>query len=254
MIRGCGTRKKGSAYAVTKLSEHGMPMGHFIIDPVIPILDPGALGISPVGIALIERQDANNEGTGIYDLWDWIGAGSSPTSKGYWNVADFIEEGQRYGFSGHLPKNLDFSKVTTESRRILVHPHAYVDQFQQLFADRQQVYCPKHIEMHELSTEESSVMCAGLWWETVEGGHASDEGRRAVERLMPPFAEKSGEQFRYSAWRAPDGLESTYKVAAFIWLPFTLEVIKDDDANTHEETLALLKNSGTDVPFELVEE
>ena len=256
LTRGCGRRKNGGLYMVTNLSSDGYPIGHFIIDPVTPIEDPAALGITPVGVTTIEREDLYGHGTGVYDLWDWIGAGSSPCAKGYWNVADFIEEGVRYGFSGYLPKSTDLSKITRNSRRILIHPHAYITQFQSFYADRAQKYCPKHITMHELANKDCAFMCAGLWWESIEGGKEEISGRRGVVRTMPPFAVKDNSQYQfgYFSWRAPDGIQPQYLPAAFMWLPFTLEVIEDKEGGTHEQVIEMLEKSGTDIPYELKEE
>jgi hypothetical protein len=59
----------------------------------------------------------------VWHIFDWVG------SQHYPNVADFVEEVRRFGLSRRLPKTLDFSKLTAESRIFLVHDRAWVQPF-----------------------------------------------------------------------------------------------------------------------------
>jgi hypothetical protein len=107
--RGCGTRKAGGLYAVCELIEDGMAVEMFVLDPAIP-WEGGPFQ----GVQLRERQD----GSGIYDLIDWVGESFYPT------VPDFVEEGREMGFSTKIPvnKSIDYSLLTPyESTLCYVH-------------------------------------------------------------------------------------------------------------------------------------
>ena len=111
--RGCGTRSAGGLYAVCATSPCGRPLEEFVIDPPIP-WDAGPFQ----GIQLRERED----GSGIWDLIDWVGATHYPT------VPDFVEEGRHMGFSTKIPvnKNLDYGLLEPyASRMIYVHTRVF---------------------------------------------------------------------------------------------------------------------------------
>jgi hypothetical protein len=90
----------------------GLPMWTLIKDPVVPI-DPKKIGLSPVGVKLIEIN-------GVWHVLDWVG------EKHYPMATDFIEEAVRLGLSRRISKTEEFSKLTADSRLILVHPKAFI--------------------------------------------------------------------------------------------------------------------------------
>ena len=69
-----------------------------------------ALGLSPIGVQLVERD-------GVWHILDWIG------SEHYPNVADFLEEVRRFGLSRRLAKTVDFSKLTERSKILVGFVH-----------------------------------------------------------------------------------------------------------------------------------
>lgn len=207
--RGCGSRKQGGIYAEFGCGPGGSPIEDFLIDPPV-IFDPKELGITPIGVRLVERE-------GVWHIIDWVG------SEHYPNVADYVEETRRAGLSRRLAKTLDFSKLTEQSRILLVHARAHTDVFH-LYADRwtglRYNRCPKNIEDHNLP--DYPDICAGVWWEDVKGGFlrlSSGDHPRLVIRGMPSFS--------YVAAAQPDDLKPVYRPAIFASFPIhRLVVIK----------------------------
>lgn len=232
VARGCGPgRVPGGVYAECGLSREGQPLEHFLLDPPVRLgLDQQqALGITPIGVTLVpdpERED-------VHHVFDWVG------SVHYPNVADFLEEVARYGLSRRLPRNLDFARLGRESRHVLLHASAWIDDPGPYFADRMKaggplMWCPRTLPRH-MVRRAPPPMCAGLWWEDVDGGRevSSLLGWRAVERQMPAF--------RYLAHRPPvlpDGYARRYTPAAFASFPISrVVVITDPAGGTHRQAL-----------------
>lgn len=110
--RGCGgSRDRGAAYMECGGSGPGLPIYELIQDPVKPV-DPATLGLSPVGVKLVEVN-------GVWHVFDWVG------EKHYPNAADFIEEAVRLGVSRRISLREELKKLTPASRLFLVHPKAY---------------------------------------------------------------------------------------------------------------------------------
>lgn len=112
VARGCGSRKAGGIYACCGLSSDGLPIEHFLIDPV------RALAVScfraPI---LLEDPDCSE----VKHLAIWVGAEFYPSP---W---DFVEETRRLGASRRIPGEFDFSQLTPGlSRMVLVHPRAAI--------------------------------------------------------------------------------------------------------------------------------
>jgi hypothetical protein len=72
------------------------------------MIDPDALGISPIGVHWIQRN-------GVWHLIDWIGEEHYPTAE------EFLMEAERLGISRRLPRTLDWSRLCEESRLLVVH-------------------------------------------------------------------------------------------------------------------------------------
>lgn len=110
--RGCGYRIEGGVYWDLGMSRYGKAVEDFLIDPP-KIVDLDALGVTPRGVHLIEKN-------GVWHILDWVGAENYP------NVADMVEEIRRFGLSRRLSDKLDFSKLTKDSRILLIHPRAFI--------------------------------------------------------------------------------------------------------------------------------
>lgn len=107
----CGFRLVGGVYWTTEVDDaHG---SNFFFETPINI-DPAALGVSPVGVTMIERP----VGSGQWHVIDWVG------ESHYASVAAFREEVERMGLSRRMPRSLDFARLDEDSRILLVHRHA----------------------------------------------------------------------------------------------------------------------------------
>jgi hypothetical protein len=236
--RGCGSRVKGGVYMECGTSPIGLPLERFIVDPPRPI-DPEALGVSPVGVTLIEVK-------GVTHVFDWIG------SKHYANVADFVEEARRFGTSRRLPKNLDFSRLTSQSRMILIHARAYIGNYRAYLAAEPEGArsCPaaKH-------GTDGAEMCARYWWQDLHWpdgangfdatniGHEAQDPERMVTSEMPSF--------RYKGWKRPEGVTPEYRPAIFLSLPINrLVVVKSDDGSHGETAKRIEETAGLPVDVE----
>lgn len=246
--RGCGTRKKGGIYAECGMAQHGEsghPLEHFLQDPPIPI-EPSSIGLSAVGVRLIERD-------GVWHVFDWVG------EQHYPNVTDFLEEARQFGVSrGPFPKHLDFSKLTSASKLVLVHRRAWIGQTAAYHDDWRQIpglswtYCP--FENDAVKPDHATPagnMCAGYWWQDIE---PMDD----AEQVMP-----DGENPRdivrkvastvYSAALRPDGHVPEYSPAIFASFPIhRLAVVNDQEGGKHEAGLDAASASA--LPVDLVED
>jgi hypothetical protein len=202
--RACGRRIRGGVYAETRLSEDGLPIEYFIVDPPAPI-DPGQLGLAAVGIKLIEIG-------GIHHIFDVVG------QEFYPYPADYVEETRRLGASRRLPANLDFSRLGPGSRLMLVHARAVIENFS-TYPQPPQVECPKGIDAHALCP--LPEMCAGLWWHDLPD--QPDESGLVLRQI------EGGTQYR--GYPRPAGLAPLYQHGVFLSLPISnLAVIQGGEA------------------------
>lgn len=232
VARGCGAaRTRGAVYLELGVGPGGKPIEDYLLDPPHPV-DVDALGVSPLGVTLIERD-------GVAHVLDWVGESHYP------NVADYVEEVRRFGLSRKVAPNLPFHRLTPASRILQIHPRAYISNAQEYrprleepLASRYS--CPKKIEHHH--TGEASF-CLGVCWEDVEGGRDHPGGgERRVLREMPSFA--------YEALRRPEGIEPGYRPAIFASFPISRIVVIRGDADEHEPALKAAKKSVLPVDLE----
>ncbi len=237
--RGCGTRVAGGIYAECGLSPVGRPVEDFLICPPIVVTSEqmARLGIKPLGVTLIERD-------GVTHVVDWIGHSHYP------NVADFVEEARRFGASRRVPRTLDFARLTRDSRLLLIHAHAHLDNHRDYMRALQELLarsvkpCPKNVAGHGPVDIVPDTMCARLWWDDVAGGTVHDD-MHTVTRVMPSFW--------YLARRAPLGIRGLYRPAFFMSLPISrLAVVRDPEGGSHEAAAEAASHSP--LPVELVEE
>lgn len=251
--RGCGLRESGGVYAETGIGPGGAPLEFFLADPPLRI-DKQELCVTELGVHLLEVD-------GVWHILNIVG------QENYPNVADWLEEARRFGVSTRceLPSAREYAKITLQSRLLQAHARAWTDEFAHYYADWCPVEpghvtyepCPKMIYEHlgfvhnPEATE--ATMCAGIWWNDVEGGIPRDdpslpfsENPRYVLREMPSFT--------YAAARPPEGLQhNSYQLAIFGVFPITrLVVVNDQDANRLNDQMG--KASAAGVPVVLVEE
>lgn len=264
MARGCGVRKVGGIYFEVGLSPYGQPLENFIVCPPIAV-DLQAWGAAKVGQTLIERD-------GVTHILDYVG------SKYYPNVADCLEEGRVQGFSRRagLASAKDYARINANTRLLLVHAHAQIDNFQQYInsmrgeLERRTVNCPRRHDEHRPANVPLEEMCGGLWYHDVEGEMGpllpEDENfvvagakvREAIaaagggdfDDALPRIGRRTTPGCSYVAHRRPEGLRPKYRTAIFASLPITRIVLVDPDG-AYGEKARKARSAG--VPFEIVE-
>lgn len=256
-VRGCGRRHAGGVYLETPLGKKGIPFNAALVCPPVPI-DVEAMRLSARGTFLLERQ-------GVWHVFDRVG------TQNYPNVQDFIEEARRHGVSRRIAKTTDFSKLTPDSRLILIHDRAVIEHpedywramYDNAVAEREAsgldtepesswrplAGCPRGLPehtSHRLGDPLPRQMCHALYAEDIEGGEVVYDPAvpyRTVERTV-------GET-TYRARRRPDEVSPTYQAGIFMTVPIGyLAVIRDPDDGTHAEALDRVNASGIDVRLE----
>lgn len=230
--RACGRRIRGGVYAETRLSEDGMPIEYFIVDPPIP-LDTRQLGLTSVGVKLIESaanaqrslisKPAAPASGGIHHIFDVVG------QEYYPYPSDYVEETRRLGASRRLQANLDFSRLGPGSRLVLIHARAVIDNFS-AYPQPPQVQCPKGIAAHALSP--LPEMCAGLWWHDLPD--EPDGSERSVEQGMNSaftVLHRIGGGTEYRGYPRPAEIVPSYRHGIFLSLPISnLAVIQGGES------------------------
>lgn len=215
--RGCGkSRKQGGVYCEVGVMGGGRNIENFLIDP--PIRVPSDLHLAALGVQLVQRGET-------WHILDKVGREFYP------NVADFIEEASRLGLSRRLSSALDFSKLTTESRIILAHDRAYVENWEEWKRPNSEDggwTCPKALPQH--APHRCEECCAGVWWQDVERGEPIGVSSVDLEvrRHMPAFS--------YEARQRPPRIYPKYSTAFFA--SFRLSRLAVVAGNDHEENLA----------------
>ncbi len=222
--RGCGSRKKGGVYWETNLSKGGLPVEYFLVDPVIEVQPEW--GMSDRGMTFIEINK-------VWHLLDHVGEIFYP------NVADFIEETRRMGASRRMPKSLDFSKLTPDSRLLLTHRRAGIVNCKQY----PEWDCPKEILEHAKDKLPWGTTCLGVCWRDITDGEAIEKSDQ-VRRVMPSFT--------YDAFPRPKEITPVYFEGVFMALPPSRIVVVKDDDDRHLGTLEWA--SRAHLPVEEVEE
>jgi len=208
-----------------------------IKDPPLPI-DPESMGLTPVGVKLIEHN-------GVVHIFDWVGEGYYPY------VSDFIEEVRRFGASRRLPQTLDFSRLSPMSRLILLHSRALVPAFEESVNEPQ--VCPHLIKaVHDrLQILSLTHTCANQWW----ADHDATGKNNA--RLLPgePY-EREMPSFTYVARQQPGPYIEPAQVGIFMVLPISrIAVVRDPSTGSHEGIAAkIVDKLLSSIPLQLVDE
>lgn len=236
VARGCGQRVMGGLYVECGLSPSGAPLEAFLIDPP-SLIDIQALGITPVGTKLIDHA-------GAFHVIDWVG------SSHYENVCDFVEEVRRFGLSRRIACNTDFTRLTSASRILLLHSRAYVENFAEYAKQWEysqspkpghpQPRCPKNIAAHDQN--EPPAMCAGVYWQDIDGGVSESSSPRTVTRTLPSFS--------YTACARPTGINPKYLPAVFASFPISRLVAVRGSAEENSRNKKLLSKSTLPGEFE----
>ncbi len=247
LIRGCGFRIPG-IYSITDLDEEGSPIDLFGICPPWEV-DPSTIGLAPRGIQIKEGTAYGR--VGLWDMWDIVGTGPYP-----W-VPDFWTEGKNFGFSRRMNDKADFEKLTHGSLHFLLHAKASIINFLPFYENRLGIKsCPMGHESHD--NNEGTQMCLGLLWEAI--GLMADPNWTKDDRNIYtrhfPVGKDTGPMFSYDCAKAPMTEDPEWQYAVFMQLPITRFEVVDDPMNKSatEEALDILGQSGTDLPFTVVDE
>lgn len=240
--RGCGFRIAGGIYATatgTLEYDPNIPMKQFLQCPPMPI-DPNDIGLAAQGVLIKEGTPYGRKGK--WDLFDWVG------TSGYPYIPDFIEEGQRYGFSRRVPKSAPIHLLNNESLHIMGHPRAILQNSYEFYKNRLSLQpCPKGHETHN-SSDENAESCLGLLYEAISRVPENLDDR-VMTRVFPiddenAFTYAGGFPIEEPDWQF--GIFMTMQITAF-------EVIEDPFSDSDQAAMELLLNSGTNIPYYLVE-
>lgn len=106
VTRGCGSRESGGIYVECGLSDKGIDISNFMLDPVTAFeMDT-------------HRGQEVRERNGTFHLFDHVGAKHYPTA------ADIYEEVRRHGASRRASPTQNFELLGPDSKMVLVHPRA----------------------------------------------------------------------------------------------------------------------------------
>ncbi len=239
--RGCGMRKAGGAYAECLLGEGGLPVLSCLVDPPI-VVDEAALQIP-------KRGNVLREWAGAWHLFDRVGAQFYP------NVADKVEEIRARGESRRLnAHSTDFSRITPESRLVLLHPRAHivnVADYYPAFGNWRPAdwRCPKHLAPHESAAHAPDEMCAGVWWRDLVEGVTPLAQVDPTGPLVPVRRDLPAQH--YFGWARPDSVTPLYACAIFMILPLTRIAVVRGAHGEHEAALAAAERA--QIPVALVE-
>lgn len=109
--RGCGTREPGGIYLECGMSEAGMPVEYFMVDPMPQV--PHSFLVPPIGHTPMEID-------GVWHLLDRVGTENYPTPRA------FVEEARYYGISRRVSRKFDFERLTKGSHLMLLHSKARI--------------------------------------------------------------------------------------------------------------------------------
>lgn len=241
--RGCGKRVAGGIYAECPLGPFGYPLEHYLLEPPV-VIEPDALGLSPVGVQLLQRGDT-------WHVLDWVG------EEHYPNVADMVEEIRQFGMSRRLPKTLDFEKLGPNSRVLLVHRRAYVDNWQAYLRARAGEAavdstargpwsCRKRPEAHTagklldaINAAGEPEMCIATWYHDLDEVEPNPDGV-CVSRVVGDT--------QYDAYLRPAGIQPIYRVAIFATLPLANLCVVANPEDAKQEAAAMKAASAAKVP------
>lgn len=213
-------------------------------------IEPEDIGLAAQGVLVKEGSAYGRKGH--WDVFDWIGANHYPY------VPDFIEEGRAYGFSRRIPKSAPVHLLNKDSLHIIGHPRAILMNYKPFYDARDEMLatCPKDHDIHNEGVAEES--CLGLLWEAV-GQYDGKVAGEYFDREFPAPADKLDQDIPLSASRFSYEVRSpieepVWQFGLFMTLRITaFEVIEDPASDRDEEAMKFLEESGTNIPYYLVE-
>lgn len=219
--RECGVRYENAVYWELDFGPSGCPVEDFFFDPPRRVPPDVLESIPHIGVHWVQRN-------GVWHLVDRVGL------KYYPNPSDVFEETARLGLSRRLPKNLDFSRLTRESRLLLVHDRGWIENWDQ-WPDPPYV-CPNHRH----TPARDSLCCMGMWWEALTHAESVGDSPRSAVRHMATFD--------YTGRRCPDDVTPEYWPAFIASFPATrLAVIQGSQSAELVERVSVARVSVAEV-------
>ena len=226
--RSCGRRVPGGTYVEVGLLPPGAVfrgMGRtvedFLIDP--PVVLTAVMDFSERSVAVIQQPGSDDKP--IWHVVDVVG------ERYYPNVADFVEEVRHMGLSRRVQGTLPFNLLTASSRIILVHRKAWVEHYAELreqidpLSDGPRHRCPRDMNVPESTHQLGQTMCAGIWWDDLDGDTIVPVGGGMFSRAMP--------EFQYLGRGRPDSIDVEYRPAFFASFPISrLVVVKGEQSDS----------------------
>ena len=216
-LRGCGIRQPDAFYLCCPTAEDGQPVEFFLIDPPIPFEQDAFR--API---LFERD-------GVTHAAIWIGAEFYPF------VPDYIEEVRYKGASRRVPRTFDFSRLSGDSKMIMVHPKALCGNWNGTAYPGLQ--CPSyHPEVREQHNAQEAF-CTGMTYYLAPG----EDGGRTIADV------------RYAVHAPSKEISPKWTTGMFLALPVvSVEYVQREDGSIDEEGVAHAQKGG--VPVNVVAE
>lgn len=232
--RECGERVEGDCYAECGMSSSGVPLSDFFIDP------PAVLPFDVPAQGVLIRQLRPD---GVYHVFDHVGANNYP------NAADVLAEGANIGFSRKIPRTVDFSKLTSASRLILIHDRGFIvnhaDYYDAIERERRGASWAESWgcdcrERHD--KVRPSEMCISLLWHDLHEGELEDQPFPQLMWNGRPQVLRKMRATQYFGARTPADVVPVYCAAAIAALPIhRFAVIAGSDAESQKRAAQALK-------------
>lgn len=237
--RGCGQRIKGKIYCESGISAGGSPIEAFLFCPPAPL--PDGFSLQSRGVVLYPRH---TNGQTVWHIFDHIGGDSYP------NPSDFVEEMRLFGMS-RMIENIDYSKLSPESRHYLIHDKAIDNNWrniQSAINSGERPKCPKN-------KPHNDAFCIAFWRYAVERLTDSvdpDDAKHFTNRypapnFQPTPARRIMPSFEYYGYNDPE-TDAEYMPGIIASMPITrITLVKSGDSDRDAEKIQKLQYSG--VPF-----
>jgi len=221
VARGCGeARTQGAVYLECGVGVGGAPLEQLLVDPPKPYTTDQKIGVTLVPVK------------GVYHVIDWVGEQHYPMPT------DFLEEGRLHGFSRKVSRNLDFDKLTPDSRVYFVHPKAVVanaaDLAPHLPDHRLKGRCARFAQTgDETHLRDGNVSCTRYWYALAE---ANGTRITSDDRLLPE--RRVSKDTAYLVEPLPqDAPEPQYRSGIIAIAPITAITVVAAKDDSHKATV-----------------
>lgn len=207
-----------NVFAECDISKLNIRFDSLIFDPPIPL--PKDVALDPLEPSMIEWDNTSY-------IADWVDADM------YSIPADLIEDVRLHGFSWRLPTGLSFRHLDVNSRILLIHAKAWINNWDS-YPPRHHP-CPKNVHG-------PGEFCSGLWWEDMPPvSNEAQTGTRTIQYR--------NRQVIYSGQARPDAVSPDYAPRFFIAFPIHRIVVAGEGA----QAFAATELAGCQLPVVVIE-